>query len=498
MKFKVSLTTATALGLLMCSAFAGDNNLTNTMQYGDRNSLLVEQDGSNNVAGQGSQFGVPNQSGSRLYQGQYPSNPITGNDNTMEVRQTGDYNRVGLTESGSTNGSYVGQLRNQNVLVVNQTTDEGGAFATNGNTVQRILQNSATAAQVPNNTNGTNILNLTQTNGAAGGFATHYFGQVGQTFSVRNGQPNTVDVLQEGSQSAAAPRTGNKINFLNQSGAGNDVDIVQKGEGLGGLGANNVIHQIGQSGTGHVADINQDGAGNYVRYITQNGGDTNSATISLTGDGNGAASAGGQGSFTTGRGAAAVNLQSNYVSGVLQQGTDNQVDYVVNGGDSNQFGFEQRGTGNLAVDILITGNSNELAVYQNGTSNTLELSSIAGDDNIIGLRQLGTDNVASVDVSGDRNVGYDSFRASETAGALASAQGLVPGLLTQDGIGNDLSLTVGGGNDNVFASLQRGNDNTVVATQTGASNQAAVAQIGNGNVANMSQLGSSNSMSINQ
>ena len=496
MKIKLALATATALGLLTGGAIAGDDNITNTMQYGERNSLLVEQNGSNNMAGKGSQFGVPNNSGSRLYQGQYPSNPITGNDNTMEVRQNGDFNRVGVEESGNTNGAYIGQLRNQNVLKINQTTAEGGTFATNGNTVLRILQNSGTAAQVPNNANGTNILMLSQTNGGSG-FATHYLGQVGQTFSVRNARPNVVNVHQEGSQDATAPRTGNRVNFLNQSGSDNYVDLLQRGSGIGGRGAFNVVHQIGQTGNGHEIDIKQEGANNHIHYVTQNGGNDNSAVLTLRGDENGAAIGGGRGAFTAGRGAAAAGLGANYVSGVFQQGSDNAVEYAVFGGNANQFGFEQRGTGNRAIDILITGNGNELAVYQNGTSNALELSAIAGENNVIGLRQTGTDNVASLNVSGDRNVGYNPFTTGPAA-TLASAQGLAPGLLVQDGMSNRVALTVSLGNDNVFASLQDGDDNVIVATQSGAGNQAAVVQLGNGNVANMSQIGSTNSVSIKQ
>lgn len=496
MKLKIALASATALGLVSSAAFAGDANISNVYQNGERNALSVEQNGSNNIAGKGSQFGVPNLSGSRLYQGQGPSNPITGNDNRMTVVQNGDFNRVGVEESGNTNGAYIGQLRNQNVLVISQTTAEGGTFATNGNTVLRISQNVGSAAQVAVNALGTNILTLSQTNGGSG-FATHYFGQVGQSFSVRNARPNVANVHQEGSQDASAPRSGNRVNFLNQSGSDNYVDVVQRGAGVGGRGAFNVLHQIGQSGNGHEIDVKQDGANNHLHYLTQNGGNYSSAVITLLGNENGAAIGGGRGSFTAGRAAAAVGIGSNYVSGVFQQGSNHAVEYAVFGGNNNQFGFEQRGAGNEAIDILVTGNRNELAVYQNGTDNGLGLSTIAGNDNIIGLRQEGAGNFADINVSGDRNVGFNGFTTGPAA-TLAGALNLAPGLLKQLGDNNTATLTVNVGNDNVFASLQDGDGNRFTATQSGSSNQATIAQQGNLNVANLTQLGISNSVSISQ
>ncbi len=489
MKFKLTLATATALGLLTTGAMAGDNNISWVQQSGDRNSLLVEQDGSDNIAG--TRFGTRN---SFLSQ--------SGNDNLMEVRQSGDGNNVGVNRHVNSGASQSG---GNNQLFITQQSGTG--TVNNGNIVQQVIQRRRTGTSGVS-TDADGVINRAtieqrRPDGSTGS-AAHIVTRVEQTFAGGAGAGNSVKIVQVGDD----PTRGNVVGgafpgaavAINQGGAlgghGNSVDVLQNGA------ANNLL-LIQQLGNGHEANVSQTGTGNYVKWVRQESGDNNTATISLDGARNGASATGGTiGAFTSGRGAEAA-AGALFVSSVYQTGGSfNEVEYRVVGGNDNQFGFRQQGSDNQAVGILITGDRNELGVNQQGTGNRLDLSTIAGNDNIIGLIQTGTDNVAEVNVSGDRNVGYANFTTGPAA-ALAASQGLSAGLLVQNGTFNQVSLTVGGGTDNVFASLQDNSGavtgwNKITATQNGSFNQAAVVQLGNQNTANLSQTGSGNSVSIQQ
>ena len=99
-------------------------------------------------------------------------------------------------------------------------------------------------------------------------------------------------------------------------------------------------------------------------------------------------------------------------------------------------------------------------------------------------------NVLTVTITGDRNGGAGLFspRISNV---------LTPGLLSQDGIGNALSVNVIG-DDNVFAAAQTGSDNRASIEIIGAANQALISQTGIGNVASITQTGIGNVVAIRQ
>lgn len=505
MKFKLALSTATALGLLMGGALANDNK-TKTVQHGENNSILVDQDGSNNIAGQE----LSSASTSILRQGTAARN---GNNNTMEIRQTGDHNRV-----GGNHGDYFGahQDGDNNLLIVNQDTvalADPGSSSLNGNIVQAVRQN-AMAGSATSNAGNTTTNEARVTQGRPAGSTlrgTNFVGQIHQTLD-GIGNKNLIEIDQTSDQTSgygmqvySGSTKGNRLGIARQTGTGNTIDVDQKGAGIyttdtRKTGAMNHIGTIDQNGTGNTATVSQDGFKNYVAKVEQKTMG-NTATIDLQGNYNGAALAVNSdattvGAFTVGRGAALAGAAA---SSVWQNGTSNQVEYRVVGANRNQFGFFQEGTGNQAIDIQITGDANELGVYQDGTDNKLNLSYITGSENIIGLIQNGTKNEATVNVSGDQNVGYNDFNPLKAAAGL----GLTAGLLEQYGTFNQVSLTVTTGNNNVFASLQ---DNTIgastwnkiTATQNGSSNEAAVSQVGNQNTAVVSQNGSFNNVSISQ
>lgn len=491
MKIKLTLATATAIGLMMGTAWAGDNNKSFSVQDGNSNALSVDQDGNNNVAGIRTNFS------------EYLKQD--GDDNLMVIKQTGDNNKV-ARNGPSVSGAF--QTGNLNKLTLSQTSFDYGHY-TNGHVIDRIRQNSSDTA-----TGNTNDATITQRGTDAtitgqGPSAGHYIGIIQQTHTL--GDANSLTIDQAGAFSAWYGGNGqnNRIGTVTQNGSGNTATLNQDGtgpvlttSGQQQRGPSNVIQSVDQQGSGHEAKVTQNGFQNYVGQVKQSDLD-NSAIISLTGDGNGATRQTGHpiaGVLVRGAGAAGA-LASSVVQG---GGSNNQVNYTVLNGNDNQFGFKQNGNGNQALGILITGDRNQLGVNQNGDNNQLSLSTIDGNDNIIGLKQDGSSNVASLNVAGDRNVGFNDFTGGP-AGALATSALLTPGLLEQSGTFNQVTLTVDNGFDNVFASLQdnsaspsAGAWNVIVATQTGSDNQAAVVQVGNNNTANLSQTGGMNDASISQ
>jgi hypothetical protein len=100
-------------------------------------------------------------------------------------------------------------------------------------------------------------------------------------------------------------------------------------------------------------------------------------------------------------------------------------------------------------------------------------------------------NLMDVSLSGDFNGGTGDF----TGAALIS--GLTPGLLSQDGDGNRMSLVVMGSH-NLFAMAQNGSANVIDGHISGVSNQTVVVQNGVGNHFSFSQSGIGNIISVSQ
>ena len=127
--------------------------------------------------------------------------------------------------------------------------------------------------------------------------------------------------------------------------------------------------------------------------------------------------------------------------------------------------------------------------------NTLALN-VDGSHNVLTIAQAAPQapsdgNLMDVSLTGNFNGGMGDF----TGAALIS--GLTPGLLSQDGVGNRMSLTVMGSH-NLFAMVQNGSANVIDGHISGVGNQAAVVQNGAGNHFSFSQSGIGNIINISQ
>ncbi|KPP87973.1 MAG: Curlin associated repeat [Rhodobacteraceae bacterium HLUCCO07] len=498
---KLFLASSSALVLSAAGALA-DGNTATVDQTGNDNSLLVDQDGgSNNIAGSGSN--APRE----LRQ--------TGNDNEMSVTQTGNQNEIAGYSPGGPSGYPDGahQTGSFNKLTVTQDAAVSD-HSSNGNQISSVRQTSDEAA-----TSTTNVATITQTDGVYTPGPNTFGPRTKNILNLLNqnhtgGAQNTATITQ--TEAHASGFAGNLINEARQEGSDNTMTINQDGEGRitgsaelsdtsGGSGRRtgpaNVVDIVSQTGDGHSATVEQDGFQNYVGTVQQLGGDDNTATISLTGDLNGATqSTAANGRPTAGSFGTAASASGATASDVTQNGSSNIVSYTVNGGDNNQFGFHQDGDDNSADNILITGSSNELGVYQDGEGNMLTLAAIGGSGNEIGLIQSGDYNEAGLMIDGDNNGGAATLAG--VADTLATSLGLTSGLMEQYGNDNSIDLDIYG-DSNAFAlrqgeELAPGDNNEISGTVTGSSNSVAVAQAGSSNTASFNQNGAGNSTSISQ
>jgi hypothetical protein len=467
MKYKILLSTATAIGLAMGTAWAGSNNKAVVVQgvSGNGNSAAVTQNGgSNNTA--------------KFIQ--------DGSGNNAVVTQAGNGNSAGdhlqsgpssYDSSETARGyNFISQHGNNNGLAITQTQN-GNFVARDGKVVQTGDRNSIDITQHGAASAGGRVNTVLQTAGTGATSAT-----------------NKLTVLQEGAVPGSytpsiSPSDYNyayelitKVEQINTGGAANELTLTQKG---GVYNRANTITSAYQNGADNQGTVTQVGRSNLLTSLSQTGAGGNRASVAVTGDRNGA------GLLTKGAAAAGATTST-----VTQTGTDNLVDYTANGND-NQFGFYQDGQHNEAVNVQFNGSNNELGVYQRGVHNTLSLATINDSDNVFGVNQVGVDNNASINSAGGQNGGYNSFTAGP-AGTL----GLTPGLLSQEGTFNQVSLTINGAG-NVFASLQNnsgptGTFNKITASQSGNGNQAAVMQMGNANTSSLTQTGGMNNASISQ
>ncbi len=149
--------------------------------------------------------------------------------------------------------------------------------------------------------------------------------------------------------------------------------------------------------------------------------------------------------------------------------------------------FAQAGSGGNALTLLPPLDDLNIAEVE-----------MLGNDNKLTIGQFAPagasePNRVEVRISGDRN-GAGPSSSLDPAPLIA---GLPWGSLTQRGMGNSMSLSVGG-TQNLFAVTQSGAGNALLATIAGTGNRAAVSQTGTGNIAGLSQTGSGNSVSITQ
>lgn len=304
-----------------------------------------------------------------------------------------------------------------------------------------------------------------------------------------------------GTSAFGGPRPGG----VGQIGDGNEITVLQRNDAANGSNTVGAVFQ--RSSRSALSGINaleitqsEEGggdpaAGHRVGSVVQNNpaadSDPNFARISQAGGGagigNGMESLWQQGS---------ANLfelvqtgQSDSVGTVVQSGNENQSAIEQSGGEDNlvEFAF-QYGTGNV-MDVVLSGPRNALErVIQNNQllgpgaeGNTLDVT-IAGEDN-----------------GGSGAGGVGEFRTAEAL-ALPVAQANV----MQFGEGNDLGLTISGGNDNRFGYAQSGEGNGLVVAigdeeaGTALRNESAAFQRGTDNNASHTVLGSDNVGAVRQ
>ncbi len=378
------------------------------------------------------------------------------------------------------NESYVDQNGSGNSASISQSGSDNDAGASSLRIRQENFRNLLTIVQSGDgNDAGTEPGGVVQTSNRSG----------------VDGNQMSVEQLSDGNVVGAASQVSTGTNTNLQR---NILNIRQGDAGdLLGSGGNRIssVVQWRQSSRGNEANLTQSGSQNVIALVSQyspsagGGNNRNVMTVLMSGDDNG-------GGALTGAAALAGATASSLIQGdVGTRASRSFIDLTISG-DTNQYGIAQYGDQNSVGSVLISGSGNQLGIAQSGNRNGLALSTIAGTGNTIGLDQDGDDNVATLNVGGNSNGGGTLAGA---AGTLAAANGLVSGLVKQDGLNNQATLSITTSDNNQFAFLQDGNGNVVDGSIGGVgSNSATVVQIGDTNTSIFTQTGSSNIVAISQ
>ncbi|WP_117196255.1 beta strand repeat-containing protein [Rhizobium terrae] len=434
MTFKLTLATTTAVGLLIGTALAGSENEAYIDQIGSGNSASIVQ-GQSNGSAVGNRAGYTTQ---RIRQ--------DGTNNELIINQThnssvnspprNQINRAGAP--GDQAGLGIDQIGNANYLRIDQSganqavfevQQNGGTSATTSSNNATITQDGGWSARVSN-------LRQTFTGGAADGSNDVIINQTGQSSRVGN--------------TSSGPR--NDGSGAHQTGFGNQLTINQTGNSQ--LVYTATQTNSASSGGTNIASVTQGGGdGNQIRELSQvnTGLQDNTATLTFSGNGNGAISG-----PLTGPALGVGVAQSR----IRQTGEGNDLSYVATG-DGNLFGFVQYGVSNWIVGT-VDGSGNQIAVSQDGDVNSAELD-ILGDGNQFGISQIGEGNEALAFANGNAN-------------ELA---------LSQIGIANLGEIWVG-------HRIPGSSDNVVVLNQDSLASFGNVGEIyvdGNANTASLDQLG---------
>ena len=436
MRLKIALATATAMGLLMGSAMAGDDNQAHIIQQGSggQNSANIIQEGNGNHAGRlGGSSSMIRQtnnsigsSGNELMLHQHgndnragatptSNNGIsqTGPSNSIEIDQFTSKNRVNLVEQNNHTSSPIA-----NTLTIKQGSLLEGTATVSGNLISAVRQ-----YKTHSNLNGTaNEAELTQsggTNNVIGGMNGNTSTDIdaGTAGIYQNGLSNFAQVTQTGSsnvlvelrQDGGSTNGSDNSATVEQFGAGNRIGYESGSVRVGIRQSSHVV-----LGAGNSAFVRQDGLGNNVKTVTQNsdnGATGNDVSLTFTGDDNGAA---GLGQLSTGFAAAVAGV---FNASASQIGGGNKIGYGALG-DANQFGFSQNGANNSAIGLNFTGNNNEIGVEQAGTDNVVNLGAVVGDSNDIGVRQLDGGNTANIDLTNGSD--FNAIRVIQDAAIAAT------------------------------------------------------------------------------
>jgi hypothetical protein len=519
---KLAFSTATALALLMGTAYAGGNNEAYLYQDGAFNSASVDQSGgSDNDAGSAAQNIIqrrtndPDQTGDTL------------KSNVLTIEQSGSHNAIGLGVNGNNFGHAAGVYQDEdysqtshwgsqkNIIDIIQSSDH--------NTVGAVSQYTATHV-------GNNSLTVTQGGGG--------FNIVGSVSQHRTQTTENVAVIDQTGDHNTVARVEQYARLIGVPGATkNDLDVKMSGANNGNgaltgfaLGSGAQSSTLIQGGPGALA-----ARGSYAHLDIS--GDDNQFGVTQYGERNSV-------------GTLTILGDSNEV-GTYQQGNDNTIALAQVGGLGNNIGIRQTGNDNLATTI-VDGDDNEASVSQysligpydmpntafvdiDGDGNWTRIKQVygsdahvtvdggdndiaidqyiqaaatvtfTGDNNAVSLNQL-NGATATVTITGDDNNrggfagGITSALASSTTSGLGAPMQV--GGIIQNGA-SDVSITVGslGPSDgNRFSFNQGGGSgNSIVGLMNGVGgNEAVVSQVGAGNVTNFAQNGGTNLLAVSQ
>lgn len=375
-----------------------------------------------------------------------------GNDNLLEVRQTGslqgvytnqsDGNGIGMNEarvvqqggvsafSGVFNLAQVEQVGEGNSGDVEQQGDLNDAL------IEQGLADLGTADLSKNN-----LARIQQGNGDQ---AQNNFAAVTQ-----QGEDNNAHTLQTYDNNTA---------WTVQNGEDNAAYIRQKANGNQTEGHDALVDQFGDD---NASVVNQEGsAKNTARTVVNGDGNASSqiqiSTGSAAGDGNVAYV--NQGALPDANGLAAVGQFGYAVLDGIVDNIGNPSTLPASGSEEAEAYQRQEGERNLATTFQFGEPGNYTEQYQLGDDNvSLTYQNLYGNPN-------GGDNYLAHTQDGDANIAGSAQNGSEHKALIdQNGNGNVAGS-TQRGKGNGL-LIVQDGDDNFATSAQRGVDNDVVIYQ---------------------------------
>ena len=413
MKLKLTLATASALGLLMGgAALANDGNEAYTSQNGERNTLQIQQNqgtiGNNRVGtfaapilqqGDDNTFKELQQSGAGYY-------GVGGN--VIEAgKQLGDKNTFTSTYGGSTSGyneiTNMLQQGGSNAASVLRNDGKNGLV---GTLRQHGDSNKMSIIQTGD---GNQIISATQDgskNGDGAGTGVNRWNRGTQLWQIGTGNVITEASITGSNNLGAHPTSGPYANVdgyavldIKQNGTGNG-DVFSIARMTGSNGNQIVIDQFGNhnqfsviqgdavSDTRNFARLFQ--TGDYNEALIDQSGSFNSALMTFDGDSNGLVGLTGvAGALVSGSGGLLFAGTAIQDSSSSLTGNGNSLTYDVVG-NSNQFAFAQIG-GNNTISGLVgdTGasNGNQAAVLQSGSNNTSSFSQNGGGSNNISVSQ---------------------------------------------------------------------------------------------------------------
>lgn len=475
---KLVLATATAIGLALSSAALANDNKAFIEQTGAFNGASITQSaGSRNEVGSAALVAKQNGSDANAH--------VTSN-NSLRIVQSGDDNVIGKGSNVSGFGAAQGLVQKKSYAHISGIASAKNTLdieqTSNGNVVGAISQDTATHS-------GVNGLVIRQ--GGAGG---HEIGSVSQYRS----------------------QTTQNLATITQTGSNNRLARVDQYVTTYGNVTPNIVS--------NVIEIDMSGDGNGHGVLTGQAAASGAITSAVIQGRAGKAAKGNE---------ARVNISGDSNEfGVAQYGEYNTIGTLMITGDDNEVGLFQEGNRNEIALATVAGLSNNIGIRQFGDDNEAGVA-VLGNDNDIGVRQTGNQNTASVMVDGNNNYldvgqnrnsgslgghaltvniyGNNNNRAAMSGVASSAVAPLTTGIswgpgvgqVLQGGSGNTATINIGtaslDSNGNRFATNQQGQGNTLTATVGGGNgNQFGVSQIGNANVASLTQNGSTNSVGISQ